>query len=135
MSDNALVASDNPVLPSDGLMETRGRGFRDLSESERINMANKSLVGHHISIFWDGDSVFYPCTVKSYDENSGKHMVLYLNDESGELYDEDLRNSKWRLWEGTEEDFARFGVHDGSHSSDTSRANKASKKVNPVRVC
>ncbi len=31
----------------------------------------QDLIGKKITIFWDGDDVYYPGVVKGYDENSG----------------------------------------------------------------
>lgn len=65
----------------------------------------EGLVGAQIEIYWDGDLVYYPCKVSRYDAATNKFWVLYENDESGAEYEEDLANSKWRIWAGTEEEF------------------------------
>lgn len=55
------------------------------------------LVGHRISIFWDGDQYFYPCLVTRYDANRDRFFVLYENDASNLEYVENLRKAAWKI--------------------------------------
>lgn len=67
----------------------------------------QDLIGKKITIFWDGDDVYYPGVVKGYDEKDDKYSVLYDGDISGEVYTEDLVQSAWKIWAGTDEEYAR----------------------------
>lgn len=51
-------------------------------------------MGSSLEIWWDGDEVFYPCTVTGYDEAAGTHQLLYDDGESDEL---DLAKEKYNL--------------------------------------
>jgi hypothetical protein len=77
--------------------------YRLPTEEEKRQGAG--LSGSKIAIWWDGDSMFYPCVVKSYDEKSGKFSVLYEEDNTGEQYEEDLNTSTWKIWAGTEQEY------------------------------
>lgn len=66
------------------------------------------LVGRHISIFWDGDQVYFPCTVVKFDDQRDKIHVLYENDPTGRKYVESLRRTVWKLWKGTEEEYKQL---------------------------
>lgn len=57
----------------------------------------EELVGRRISVFWDGDQVFYPALVTRYDEAKEKFLILYEGDEGGREYVEDLRNVVWKI--------------------------------------
>lgn len=67
---------------------------------------NHELVGKRISIFWDGDNVYYPGLVTAYDPNGDKFSVVYEESSPGEVYTEDLRSSTWKIWSGTDEEYA-----------------------------
>lgn len=64
------------------------------------------LVGKRISIFWDGDNVYYPGLVTAYDANGDNFSVVYDEGNPGEVYTEDLRNGTWKIWSGTDEEYA-----------------------------
>ena len=65
----------------------------------------QELVGSKITIFWDGDNAFYPCIVKGYDDKTDTFSVLYEENDNGEVYSENLRTSKWKIWDGSDADF------------------------------
>ena len=65
------------------------------------------LTGRKISIFWDGDNLYYPGVVSGYNEKNGHYLVTYDENDSDEPYDEDLKNSKWKIWNGSDEDYAQ----------------------------
>lgn len=69
--------------------------FRDCLEEDRN--CGDELSGCKISIYWDGDNVYYPGTVISFDSNSKKHSVVYDNDDSNLEYEEDLLVSQWKV--------------------------------------
>lgn len=64
------------------------------------------LVGKKIAIYWDGDKVYYPGIVTGYDEITQKVWVEYEENDSGEKYSEDLRSSGWKIWGGTDAEYA-----------------------------
>jgi hypothetical protein len=80
--------------------------FREPNSEELL--LKSDLIGKHIKIYWDGDDVFYPADVVSYDEASKLHSVLYENDETEKLYSENLLGSIWKIWCGTEEEFELY---------------------------
>lgn len=57
----------------------------------------EELVGHRITIFWDGDNAFYPCLVVRYHPMKDKFSVRYENDDSGVEYLENLRKASWKI--------------------------------------
>jgi hypothetical protein len=65
----------------------------------------EKLISKRISVYWDGDNVYYPCLVKKYISSSDKHMVVYENDFSGKEYPENLRKQYWKIWTGSEEEY------------------------------
>jgi hypothetical protein len=78
--------------------------FRDPT-AEEVASSGESLVGRRISLWWDGDQVFYPCRVVSFDSNSGIINVKYDNDDGGPICEERLENQAWKIWSGTDEEF------------------------------
>ena len=80
--------------------------FRDPSPDELQSYS--ALVGTRISIWWDGDNVFYPCKVVEFDDVAKQHVVKYDNDENGSLSSEILGNQPWKVWEGTDEEFDAY---------------------------
>lgn len=78
--------------------------FRDPTPDELAASAG-DLVGRRISLWWDGDEVFYPCKVVSFDESTGVINVKYDNDDAGPICEEKLENQAWKIWTGTDEDF------------------------------
>lgn len=78
--------------------------YRFPSRDEKL--LGQELIGKKITIFWDGDNVFYPCTVTGYDGSNGKFTVEYEENSSGEKYTEDLKSSTWKIWAGTDEEYA-----------------------------
>lgn len=46
-----------------GTMDTQPERFKDF--------------GKRVEVFWDGDSVYYRGTVTAYSTTSGKHTILY----------------------------------------------------------
>ena len=64
------------------------------------------LVGKKIAIYWDGDKVYYPGFVTGYDESTHKFEVEYEEDSTHEKFDEDLRTSGWKIWGGTDAEYA-----------------------------
>jgi hypothetical protein len=67
------------------------------AEDQQLLKFPGEFVGCNISIFWDGDNVFYPCTVVRYDTETDKFAVRYVNDETNEESIEDLQTSKWQV--------------------------------------
>lgn len=100
LSSTPLPAPDYPPL------RASPPSFRDATEEER-NL-REQLVGRRVSIYWEGDSVFYPGKVVDYDEMNQLYKVQY--DEGDEPpYDEDLSNlPRWMIFEGTEADYTAF---------------------------
>lgn len=83
----------------------------DISDKYRFpNREEKQLgpelVGKKVAIYWDGDKVYYPATLTSYNENTQKFCVEYEEDSTNEKYDEDLKSSGWKIWGGTEAEYA-----------------------------
>jgi hypothetical protein len=78
--------------------------FRDPTPEEAAS-SGEILVGRRISLWWDGDEVFYPCKVISFDSNSDIINVKYDNDDSGPICEERLGNQSWKIWTGTDEEF------------------------------
>lgn len=72
--------------------------FRCPTFEERTNKAD--LIGRRIEIFWDGDNVYYPASVKSYDVETGVFHVKYENDPGGDDYEENLDSTNWNIWDG-----------------------------------
>ncbi len=73
--------------------------------TEEEKKLGQQLVGTKISIFWDGDDVFYPSTVRGYDASKGTFSVVYEEDTTEEVYIEDLKVSKWKIWGGTAREY------------------------------
>lgn len=75
--------------------------FRDPLPEERC--LGEQLLGNRVEIYWDGDDVFYPAIVNGFNHNSSKHSVIYDNDDSGIIYEEDFssNSSVWRIWDDT----------------------------------
>lgn len=67
--------------------------------------SKEGLIGKRITIYWDGDQAFYPCKVVSYDEDRDKYQVLYENDPTGVTYEENLRQSVWKIWNKSDEEY------------------------------
>lgn len=70
--------------------------------------AKSGLIGKRISLWWDGDAVFFPAKVIDYDAAAGIHNVRYENDETLELYPEVLNKQPWKIWTGGEEQFKAY---------------------------
>lgn len=70
--------------------------------------AKSGLIGKRISLWWDGDAVFFPAKVIDYDAAAGIHNVRYENDETLELYPEVLTKQPWKIWTGGEEQFKAY---------------------------
>ena len=99
----------------DGHTQLRFRKVKSLNSKNNFfppraeeNNATRALVGRRISIYWDGDRVFFPAKVLDYRDSDGKHVVKYDNDADGDVYDELLRGQKWRIWRGTDAEFDAF---------------------------
>ncbi len=98
-------------------------GYRDPTYQER--MSRHGLVGSQVTIFWDGDCVYFPAKVVAFDESTRCYRVVYLSDlglNPRPEYDEDLANVNktnllWKIWCGT------------NNSSDVVR------KTMPSRTC
>ena len=74
--------------------------FRDPTPTEKA--LSSDLIGKRVEIFWDGDNIFYSGRIKGYKSRNGTHAVLYDNDETGKIYEENLRTSVWRVYEKIE---------------------------------
>lgn len=70
-------------------------------------LLKSELIGRKVSIFWDGDDVFYPGTVTGYDAARDSFSVVYDENSSGEVYTEDFKTTTWKLWCGTDEEYAK----------------------------
>lgn len=64
---------------------------------EDFQKLGAEFVGVKISIFWDGDNVYYPCTVVRYDSEKDEFFVKYDSDKGDVEHCEDLRNGKWKV--------------------------------------
>lgn len=81
--------------------------YRELSEAE-TTLLTPLAVGSRIAIYWDGDDDYYPCRVTSIvDGPHHKYTVLYEEDETHLQYEEDLEKSKYLIWSGTDEEYAK----------------------------
>jgi hypothetical protein len=80
--------------------------FVDPSPAEKV--ATMGIVGRIVSIWWDGDNVFYPGKVVGYQKNDGKHQVMYDNDDKGAVSKEKLSKQPWKIWDGEEEEYAAY---------------------------
>lgn len=63
------------------------------------------LIGQKITIFWDGDNVYYPAVIVNYNPEDDTFSVLYENDETKEIYKENLRTANWKIWKGSNEEY------------------------------
>ena len=69
----------------------------------------EELVGRVISIFWDGDSSYYPCEVLAFKGESNTYVVKYYGSDN-EISDEKLTESVWLIWSGSKVDYvSQFG--------------------------
>jgi hypothetical protein len=68
------------------------------------------LTGKRISIFWDGDSVFFSAKIVNFDKAANVHNVKYDNDDTGDLYPETLDKQPWKIWTGTEQEFSAYNL-------------------------
>lgn len=68
----------------------------------------EDLVDKCIAVYWDGDNVYYPCTVTRYEVERDRFSVVYLNDSAGGEYAENLRKISWKLWRGSKEECSEF---------------------------
>ena len=80
--------------------------FSEPSAEQRA--ARSGLIGKRISLWWDGDAVFFPAKVIDFDETANIHNVRYDNDDTHELYPETLSKQPWKIWNGGEEDFKTY---------------------------
>ncbi|RYH25604.1 hypothetical protein EON65_15365 [archaeon] len=94
MNPFSLVPADQPQQEESKQMEVND-GFDEPTEEE--SQWAEELIGHRISVFWDGDQVYYPALVTRYDETKEKFLILYEGDEIGREYVEDLRNAIWKI--------------------------------------
>ena len=65
---------------------------------------NEKLVGRVISIYWDGDSTYFPCEVISFKEERNTYVVRYFGSDN-EITEEKLTESIWLIWTGTKSDY------------------------------
>ena len=77
--------------------------FREVTETEKFG--KEELLGRLIKIYWDGDDVFYSAKIKSYNPANDTFMVKYENDDEGPEYEENLRDTIWRISDGTSDDY------------------------------
>ena len=75
--------------------------FRDVTKEDKSS--GDKLINKIISIYWDGDKIYYPCEILSYDSNSNIYNVKYFG--GNEEDNENLVKTKWRLWTGTKDEF------------------------------
>ena len=66
------------------------------------------LTGKRISLWWDGDAVFFSAKVVDYEAAGNVHNVRYDNDDTYELYPETLSKQPWKIWTGSEEEFRAY---------------------------
>jgi hypothetical protein len=79
--------------------------YREQSKAETLTPL---VVGSRIAIYWDGDDEYYPCRVTTIlDGLHHKYTVLYEEDETDLQYEEDLEKSKYLIWSGTDEQYAK----------------------------
>jgi len=71
--------------------------FRDPVEEEKRNLS--TLIGQRVAIWWDGDHVFYPARLLTFNPITLTFMVIYDNDATNQQYEENLNNSIWKLWD------------------------------------
>jgi hypothetical protein len=72
-------------------------GFRDPTDEEKNIGAH--LKDAKITIYWDGDDVFYSGKIVSIVLEHRTVMVLYDNDDTNTLYEEDLQSVRWKIWD------------------------------------
>lgn len=77
--------------------------FQEPTDAQKAALT--SIVDHIIEIFWDGDDVYYPCTVLSVNGDNNV-SVRYFGD-SEDPADENLLESKWRIWNGRKDVFVK----------------------------
>jgi hypothetical protein len=82
--------------------------FCEPSAAQQV--AKSGLVGKRISLWWDGDAVFFPAKVIAFDAAANVHSVRYDNDDTSELYPEILSRQPWKIWSGNEEDFKAYNL-------------------------
>lgn len=104
MEDNAGAESIDH-MSKEGEFNGPGR-FESPSATERAY--GVELVGQFVGIWWDGDNVFYPARILSYEPEQDKFTVLYENDDSGGQYSEDLHQSVWKIWRGSYEQMQEY---------------------------
>lgn len=63
------------------------------------------LVGARISIYLQYEKKCYPCRVLKYIPDRQTYEVLYEEDDSQEVYEEDLRSTSWKVWRGTDAEY------------------------------
>lgn len=68
----------------------------------------RQLVGERITIYWDGDDVFYPARILDFIEDTNMYKVVYENDESEMIYEENLTTSTWKIWRGSDEEYMKM---------------------------
>ena len=82
--------------------------FCEPSAAQQV--AKSGLVGRRISLWWDGDAVFFSAKVIAFDTAANVHNVRYDNDDTSELYPEVLSKQPWKIWNGNEEDFKAYNL-------------------------
>ena len=71
-------------------------------------VATAGLVGKRISLWWDGDAIFFSAKVVDFDAAGNTHNVRYDNDDTYELYPETLNKQPWKIWTGSEDEFRAY---------------------------
>ena len=74
-------------------------GYRDPTKEEM--KYTDELVNSKVTIFWDGDAMFYNAIVVGYNSLTKLFSVKYENDNTGP-YDENFSTGMWKLWDGTQ---------------------------------
>ena len=79
--------------------------YRDPNEVE--STFTTQLVNRRISIYWDGDDVYYSATVVGYTVRTNTHLIEYDNDD-GTIREEVLNTQSWKIWTGTTAQFQAY---------------------------
>ena len=118
------TAPNNEERLSEPRMQTvlRESFFEALEQqhaAQRLRWATKlgaGLIGSWVSVYWDGDDVWFDATVISYDPQSRCHGLLYSAD--GQLESLQLASAKWVYMHAGDEEF----LHKTAETANAPRA-------------
>lgn len=76
--------------------------------SAELLVSTTEIIGKRISLWWDGDAIFFSAKVVDYDATASVHNVRYDNDDTYEIYPETLSKQPWKIWGGNEDEFRAY---------------------------